>query len=36
MNSVTEAPKGNLTALPRRTKALHSLLDNVVGLHGAN
>lgn len=31
-NSFTEALKGNLIELPRRTEALHGLLDNHVGL----
>ena len=31
-NSVTESIKGNLLELPRRTEALHGLLDNHVGL----
>ena len=31
-NSFTEALKGNLIELPRRTEALHGLLDNYVGL----
>lgn len=32
-NAFTEALKGNLVELPRRTEALHGLLDNHVGLH---
>ena len=36
MNSVTEALKGNLTDLPKRTEALHGLLDNAVGLQRLN
>ncbi len=31
-NAFTEALKGNLNELPRRTEALHGLLDNHVGL----
>ena len=31
-NSFTEAMKGNLDALPRRTQALHGLLDAACGL----
>jgi hypothetical protein len=31
-NAFTEALKGNLIELPRRTEALHGLLDNHVGL----
>jgi len=31
-NAFTEALKGNLVELPRRTEALHGLLDNHVGL----
>jgi hypothetical protein len=31
-NSVTEVLKGNLTELPRRTQALHGLLDSACGL----
>ncbi len=31
-NSFTEALKGNLDALPRRTQALHGLLDSTCGL----
>ena len=31
-NAFTEALKGNLIELPRRTEALHCLLDNHVGL----
>lgn len=31
-NAFTEALKGNLIELPRRTKSLHGLLDNHVGL----
>ena len=31
-NAFTEALKGNLLELPRRTEALHGLLDNHVGL----
>jgi hypothetical protein len=31
-NAFTEALKGNLIELPRRTEALHGLLDNYVGL----
>ena len=31
-NAFTETLKGNLTELPRRTEALHGLLDNHVGL----
>ncbi len=33
-NAFTEALKGNLIELPRRTEALHGLLDNHVGLQG--
>ncbi|MDR3403251.1 MAG: DUF932 domain-containing protein [Chthoniobacter sp.] len=33
-NAFTEALKGNLLELPRRTEALHGLLDIHVGLHG--
>ncbi len=33
-NSFTEALKGHLDALPRRTQALHGLLDTHVGLAG--
>ena len=29
-NAFTEIYKGNLTALPNRSQALHSVLDNVV------
>jgi hypothetical protein len=32
-NAFTEALKGNLIELPRRTEALHGLLDTHVGLH---
>jgi len=32
-NACTEALKGNLIELPRRTEALHGLLDTHVGLH---
>ncbi|MEA3188724.1 MAG: hypothetical protein QOD99_2554 [Chthoniobacter sp.] len=32
-NSFTEALKGNLIELPRRTEALHGLFDTHVGLH---
>lgn len=32
-NAFTEALKGNLVELPRRTEALHGLLDTHVGLH---
>ena len=32
-NAVTEVLKGNLDALPRRTQALHGLLDQACGLH---
>ena len=32
-NAFTEALKGNLIELPRRTEALHGLLDSHVGLH---
>jgi hypothetical protein len=32
-NSFTEALKGNLIELPRRTEKLHGLLDTHVGLH---
>lgn len=32
-NGFTEALKGNLIELPRRTEALHGLLDNYVGLN---
>ena len=32
LNACTEALKGNLIELPRRTDALHGLLDNHVGL----
>ena len=32
-NAFTEALKGNLIELPRRTEALHGLLDNHVGIH---
>ena len=31
-NAFTEALKGNLVELPRRTEALHGLLDTHVGL----
>lgn len=31
-NAFTETLKGNLTDLPRRTEALHGLLDHHVGL----
>ena len=31
-NAFTESLKGNLIELPRRTEALHGLLDNHVGL----
>ena len=31
-NAFTEALKGNLIELPRRTEALHGLLDSHVGL----
>jgi hypothetical protein len=31
-NSFTEVLKGNLNELPRRTEALHGLLDSYVGL----
>jgi len=31
-NAFTEALKGNLDALPRRTQALHGLLDAACGL----
>jgi hypothetical protein len=33
MNAFTEALKGNLVELPRRTEALHGLLDSFVGLN---
>jgi len=33
-NAFTEALKGNLIELPRRTEALHGLLDTHVGLDG--
>ena len=35
-NAATEALKGNLIELPRRTEALHGLLDNHVGLASLN
>ncbi|MBI5692029.1 MAG: DUF932 domain-containing protein [Verrucomicrobia bacterium] len=35
-NAFTEALKGNLPLLPRRTQALHGLLDARVGLAGRN
>jgi hypothetical protein len=31
-NAFTEALKGNLDVLPRRTQALHDLLDTTCGL----
>ena len=31
-NAFTETLKGNLTELPKRTEALHGLLDHHVGL----
>jgi hypothetical protein len=31
-NSFTEVLKGNLNELPKRTEALHGLLDSYVGL----
>src|SRR6266550_2593504 len=35
-NSFTEVLKGNLNELPRRTEALHGLLDSCVGMHRLN
>jgi hypothetical protein len=35
-NAVTEVLKGNLSLLPRRTQALHGLMDSHVGLVGRN
>ena len=35
-NAFTEALKGNLPLLPRRTQALHGLMDAHVGLAGRN
>ncbi len=35
-NAFTEALKGNLVELPRRTEALHGLLDTHVGLHSVS
>ena len=35
-NAFTEIYKGNLTALPNRSQALHSVLDNVVDFDIAN
>lgn len=35
-NAFTEALKGNLPLLPRRTQALHGLMDSHVGLAGRN
>lgn len=35
-NAFTEGLKGNLDALPRRTQALHGLLDAACGLVGSN
>ena len=35
-NAFTEALKGNLSLLPRRTQALHGLMDSHVGLAGRN
>jgi Domain of unknown function (DUF932) len=32
LNAMTEAFKGNLAALPRRSQALHGILDSVCGL----
>jgi hypothetical protein len=36
LNAFTEALKGNLIELPRRTEALHGLLDTYVGLDAAS
>ena len=33
-NTFTEVLKGNLNELPKRTEALHGLLDSYVGLSG--
>ena len=35
-NAFTETLKGNLTELPKRTQALHALMDNHVGLPAAH
>ena len=35
-NAFTETLKGNLTELPKRTQALHSLFDTTVGLPAAH